>query len=337
MIHSYALPIRTRFVHTGLLFGLGLVASAYAQTDPAVMKELEIIADRNEQTYLSLKSFTVKGEYELTEAVDPWALRYPDKYPRRPRVTRCTALWIRDGDRFRTEYTSDRSHPGYAGSTSKKRVSVSNDDYLAAMHMPNHITVFMHDKTQSKSKNGLPAESPDWSQDPRRFGFTAGSSRLLKESLFLHREVLQWSLEKLPDSDGSIFIIEKINPARKGSHVDRCVYELDPDKDYLVTRMRHWNTEGVQDGSIEIELQQLPNGRWFPKRGTRIDEGYSLTMTMLDVTTDMPIDEKLFAVESIEFDPEKATMEVIDAEKRKSAFLRWYRDRWVPVDLILPP
>ena len=219
-----------------------------------------------------------------------------------------SSLWLIEGNSYRLEShvkVAER-HPRFEGQAKRRTTpydfwEVRNGQWEAEYYEDDPFikTRPLHFVLQS---SGLKFPPP------------AGGLRNGFRTVWSHSESgkgikLQWSIRTEPSPVGDLALIagDPI-PDSPDQHV-RCELVLDPARDHLIVRESYW-MNGTLIEEETNELQQLPDGRWFPKRNERL-HGETVSITeYTKVEMDVDINDDLFEMESIPCDLEKVLAHV---------------------------
>lgn len=135
---------------------------------------------------------------------------------------------------------------------------------------------------------------------------------------------LQWSTR---EEDGLVIIAGEPMPSRPEQQV-RCEIALDPARDHLVVRESYWLQDALYSEAVN-ELQQLPDGRWFPLR-TEARRGDTVSQsTYSNVEVGVAIDDSQFALENIPCDLNTVLVHVRrDWDRQSREYLRYNNGQW---------
>ena len=174
--------------------------------------------------------------------------------------------------------------------------------------------------------------------NPLEFGFEIAPRNGSFEATFAtsqlptHRPVTHWALDSLESAEGG----RKIRISRNVD-VERGIWEtqylIDPERDFLAVGLDAWYPPIGKTSEYRLELQQLADGRWFPREARyRRPDSYR-SWIFSNVSIDVAIDPLMFNLESIPFDPEKTRLIRQDANGSNKVYL--FRDgQWVPESLV---
>lgn len=174
--------------------------------------------------------------------------------------------------------------------------------------------------------------------NPLEFGFDVAPRNGSLEAMFdtsqlpTHKPVTHWALDAVEEAEGGRKLrISRNIDTEHGSWETQVL--IDPERDFLAVGMDSWYPPDGKTDEFRLELQQLADGRWFPREGHyRRPDSYR-SWVFSNVSINVAIDSAMFDLESIPFDPEKARLIRQDANGSSKVYL--FRDgQWVPESLV---
>lgn len=139
-----------------------------------------------------------------------------------------------------------------------------------------------------------------------------------------HGYPLQWTTR---EEGGLVIIAGEPMPDRPEQQV-RCEIAMDPARDHLVVRESYWLQDALHAEEIN-ELQQLPDGRWFPLHNESRNGDTVSQSTYSNVEVGVAIDDSQFALENIPCDLNTVLVHVQRNWDRQSReYLRYNNGQW---------
>lgn len=147
-----------------------------------------------------------------------------------------------------------------------------------------------------------------------------------------HKPVTHWALDSLEAAEGG----RKIRISRNidlESGTWETQYLIDPERDFLAVGLDSWYPPNGKTDEFRLELQQLTDGRWFPREAHyRHPDSYQ-SWVFSNVSINVAIDPAMFELESIPIDPAKARLIRQDANGSSKVYL-FHDGQWVPESLV---
>ncbi|GMW02904.1 MAG: hypothetical protein AMXMBFR84_40400 [Candidatus Hydrogenedentota bacterium] len=313
---------------------------SHAQTDPKVMEELQVIAAHNKASYDRIRSFAVKAKLTNTAYFDPATMPIPNSLPKGTKRSVTEGSWFWENGKHRLDYvTTDTIEGTNTSDVSRPSYILANEYYAyIAGKTPNSVMQVEIDSINAMSEQVKKRVEFNWIGDPRGFGFTDGWQNFLIDMLSRHVDVLVWSIDQEVTGNETIYRISKENPKIKKKAPMRNVFWVDPARDFLITKVEHYDENGDLAYSLTVELQWIEAAKlWFPKRAESNFGGMAVKYEVLDASVNIDIDDNLFSIDSWVLDPRLASLKRLDKNLRKVGQYKLVDDQWVPEELVGQP
>ncbi|GMW02899.1 MAG: hypothetical protein AMXMBFR84_40350 [Candidatus Hydrogenedentota bacterium] len=305
---------------------------AHAQTDAEIYEEIKVIALHNRASYDRIRSFSATGTRVYEQYIDPAPLPFNSPVPPGNLVSTCECSWMREGARYRFEQRIRREVASAQYVKESRSIAVLNDGYFANLvdGLPDLIELNTHSGIHAMTPYVKERATNGWEDDPRDYGFNSAFNESLVDYFQAMRaNGARFTLETLEDGDGRIHKIGYSYPENEGVRGDKGHYLLDPDKDYLITEYRQWNSSGQLRFQMDVEPQRLDNGAWFPKKCFRKTPEYTAHLNIHEASVNQDIDDRLFGLESFDVDKSAIRLKQIEADGRTVTWMVLREGQWV--------
>ena len=205
--------------------------------------------------------------------------------------------------------------------------AVYNGEYFAFRQKDSAITLFPQEAIEAK----VVIHEPERFPFPLEWGFNTGSQKPLMAQYEKAREFTQWRVEEIDEPDGP-----KVRIYYGDADIGGTERVLDPLRDFLVVRVSSWDAHGKLTDK-KLELQQLEDGRWFPKRATEREKDKWRTYEFSNVRFNQPVEASHFTVESFDFDRQNTILIRRRGHNFASGEKMLFRNgQWVPESMVPP-
>lgn len=203
--------------------------------------------------------------------------------------------------------------------------AVYNGEYFAFRQKASAITLFPQEAIEAE----VVIHDPERFPFPLEWGFNTGTQKTLMAQYEKAREFTQWRVEEIDEPDGPKI---RIWYGQSGSGGTERV--LDPLRDFLVVGVSSWDPQGKLMEK-KLELQQLEDGRWYPKRATEREKDMWRTYEFSNVRFNQPVEASHFTVESFDFDRQNTILIQRRGNNFASGEKMLFRNgQWVPESMV---
>jgi hypothetical protein len=328
--------VRVAFLITILLTAIVAMPTTLALIDRSDEPDdlLSFILTQNEKARKNLATVSYKFELQSRATFDLQGTHLPAEAVRGPRSLEKDVL----GEEFKKgkwRYSSmeqqDKSVSLQTGQTqeqSRLERAVFNDDYAASWHVGNiYAYQFDHESLSAMSERAQ-AHMALQSIDPIEYGF-GNEAYTLMELYQTAKDKTRFTAEKSTSDGRSVFHIKQFSSDTADPDRPACVYTLDPEKGFLITRFRAYHGDGTLEREYEVQVEKIPGyDIWLPtkiqEKAYRRDNETSadlpklrktLAITITDIEVNEPIEDARFTLAALNL-PDKVQLmrQMLDGE-----------------------
>jgi hypothetical protein len=323
------------------LSAVSLVETEAAQvTDNAAQRELlRAIVVHNTAARERLKSWIIELECVRESVWRPEDFDLPSDVPKGLRIDTRRGVWISDGLRFRIDSTCVTEVREADFRRETREQAVLSDRFFAeiAPNTPNRINCLEH-----LSISAMPETTRQYAEgcllpDFRKYGFGTGDA-YLSDLISFDKVPSPWSVREEAGPDGPVYRLTRLLRSKDGLRVGRTEIVVDPHKDFLITAVRDWQTNGPLRLETNITLNQLDDGRWFPGDVTEIrhEDGVKFRLIVRNAKVNVPVPDREFTLEALDFDKSRTVLYRLPKGAQQFVQTLYREGQWVSVNA-LPP